>query len=81
MELGSSMVPKDGKGKINEFMESIIEYAKMDGYKVTHNRHPKCLGDGIEDCGYNSTISCDECKYNGLPFGGKDPNAKCNQFK
>jgi hypothetical protein len=30
------------------------------------------------DCGYNTTIDCDECKYAG---GRKDPEAKCNQEK
>jgi hypothetical protein len=30
------------------------------------------------DCGYDTTIPCDECKYGS--FGGrKDPAAKCNQ--
>tara|TARA_R110000851_G_scaffold143898_1_gene282891 strand:- start:257 stop:466 length:210 start_codon:yes stop_codon:yes gene_type:complete len=42
-------------------------------------KHPKCLGDGIDDCGYNTKINCDDCKYNNSPFGKKDPNAKCNQ--
>jgi hypothetical protein len=42
-------------------------------------KHPKCLGDGIDDCGYNTKIDCDDCKYNNSPFGKKDPNAKCNQ--
>jgi hypothetical protein len=43
-------------------------------------KHPKCLGDGVDDCGYNTKISCDECKFNSSPFGRKDPNAKRNQF-
>jgi glycine/serine hydroxymethyltransferase len=50
------------------------------------NRHPKCKCyqcnhylDPIEyDCEYNTTIDCDECKYNGRG-GRKDPEAKCNQ--
>ena len=49
-------------------------------------RHPKCEGyecnhylDPIDyDCGYFTTIDCDECKYNGHN-GRKDPEAKCNQ--
>ena len=28
------------------------------------------------DCGYGTTIDCDQCKYGG---GKKDPQAKCNQ--
>ncbi len=46
-------------------------------------RHPKCLGYQTEDhgwgsdfeCGYNTKIDCDECKYGG---GRKDPRAKKN---
>jgi len=46
-------------------------------------RHPKCkgfktpdVGWGSDyDCGYDTTIDCDECKYGG---GRKDPEAKCN---
>ena len=46
-------------------------------------KHPKCKGFkywtdcGYEfDCGYNSEVDCNECKYGG---GKKDPEAKCNQ--
>ena len=42
-------------------------------------RHPKCLGDGVDDCGYNTTIDCEDCKFNNAPYGKKDPTAKCNQ--
>lgn len=43
-------------------------------------KHPKCKGrydpfDIYSDCGYNTTLTCDECKYG---FGKKDPEAKCN---
>jgi hypothetical protein len=38
---------------------------------VINSRHPKCLGDGFDDCGYDTTISCDDCKYNNAPFGKK----------
>lgn len=32
------------------------------------------------DCGYNTIITCEECKY--CDYGGKkDPNAKCNKIK
>ena len=43
------------------------------------NRHPKCLGDGIDNCGYETKIDCEECKFNNAPYGKKDPSAKCNQ--
>lgn len=47
-------------------------------------RHAKCLGFETEDigwgvdhdCGYKTTIDCDECKYGG---GRKNPEAKVNQ--
>lgn len=47
-------------------------------------KHPKCKGwtdntpnAGIEfECGYESYLSCEECKYGS---GRKDPEAKCNQ--
>ena len=43
-------------------------------------KHPKCLGDvdyyGEFDCGYYTTILCEDCKYG---LGRKDPEAKCNQ--
>ena len=56
--------------------------------KLTNNKtkHSKCITiqcnhplDPIEyECGYYTTIDCDECKYN--EHGGrKDPEAKCNQ--
>lgn len=40
-------------------------------------KHPLCKGDGIDHCGYYTTIDCDNCKYGG---GKKDPEAKCNQL-
>lgn len=44
-------------------------------------KHPKCLGSydewqGEWDCGYQTTISREECKYG---LGRKDPEARCNQ--
>lgn len=52
-------------------------------------KHPKCEGykvetlDGIDyDCGYGTTITCEECRYcDGNNGHGKDPAAKCNQPK
>lgn len=32
------------------------------------------------ECGYNTIISCEECKYCNAG-GRKDPEAKCNQQK
>lgn len=48
---------------------------------MNNQKHPKCLGDGIDDCGYYTTIDCDDCKYNNTPYGKKNPEAKCNQEK
>ena len=47
-------------------------------------KHPKCRGEFSSspseepdfECGYNTEIECDECKYG---FGKKDPEATCNQ--
>jgi hypothetical protein len=44
-------------------------------------KHPKCKGhyDHFSeefDCGYDTTLTCDECKYG---VGRKDPEAKCNR--
>jgi len=44
-------------------------------------KHPKCTGyydewNGDYGCHYNSSLSCEECKYG---CGRKDPEAKCNQ--
>ena len=30
------------------------------------------------DCGYNTSIACDDCKYGG---GNKNPEVKCNKIK
>lgn len=57
-------------------------------------KHPKCKGieddsyyydDGFE-CGYNTILECDQCKYclhpeTGKPLGRKDPAAKCNSME
>jgi len=52
-------------------------------------KHSKCKGymtdgpDGIDGgCNYETTITCDECRYcEGNKGRGKDPAAKCNQEK
>lgn len=45
---------------------------------ILDTRHSKCLGDGIDGCGYDTKIDCMECKYNNAPYGKKDPEAECN---
>ena len=53
------------------------------------SRHPKCAGKQCNhpldppefECGYNTTIECEECKYCIGAMGRKDPEAKCNQQK
>jgi hypothetical protein len=45
-------------------------------------RHPKCRGtydewSGDYGCEYDTTTTCDECKYG---VGRKDPEAECNQL-
>lgn len=34
-----------------------------------------CKGDGVDHCGYDTKIECEQCKYGG---GRKNPEAKCN---
>jgi len=51
--------------------------------KKTKKQSQGCLStfdafNGDYDCGYNTKITCDDCKYNNSP-GRKDPEAKCNQ--
>lgn len=52
---------------------------------VNYSRHPKCKvilmpdygwGNDI-DCGYQTKLTCDECKYGG---GNKNPEAKINKL-
>lgn len=47
--------------------------------------HAKCrlqfdAYNGDYDCEYQTTLTCDDCKY-GSAGGRKDPEAKCNQLK
>lgn len=54
-------------------------YGDVIEYK-DYTKHPKCLGTydeytGDYDCGYYTTLTCEECKYG---VGRKDPAAKCN---
>ena len=58
-------------------------------WSMTMTKHPKCEGYRVEtpngteyDCGYDTTITCEECRYCAMNNGrGKDPAAKCNQQK
>ena len=50
-------------------------------------RAARCKGrvsygpDGEEfECGYLTSLSCEECKYCPKGSGRKDPEAKCNQL-
>lgn len=64
-------------------VSEVTETDKGFSYLVTpvkFKKHPKCLGDGFDDCVYNSKVTCDECRFNNYIRGGKDPSAKCNQF-
>ena len=59
-------------------MNKELKIQQMLNFDQKIKRHPKCLGDGIDDCGYLTKISCDDCKYNNWAYGNKDPEAKCN---
>ena len=57
----------------------------LDQIALLKNKKPKaffkCLGYydyyGEFDCGYQTSITCEDCKY-GVCGGRKDPEAKCN---
>jgi len=59
---------------------------KINYDKIKSVRHPLCKGivyqtlDGNEyDCGYNSEVTCDQCRFLLANRGrGKDPRAKVN---
>ena len=68
----------------NKLLVSILANPKKEGSV----KHPKCLGystntmNGIEyDCGYNTTINCEDCRYCLGTGGRKNPQAKINQAK
>ena len=49
--------------------------------EVTPTKHTKCKLEydqftGCYDCGYRTTLTCDECKYGNI--GKRDPEAKIN---
>jgi hypothetical protein len=56
-----------------------IDLVSTESKKITG-----CLGyydemNGDYDCEYDTSISCEDCKYGGCG-GRKDPDAKCNQI-
>ena len=61
-----------------------VEKTEMEHKKC--DKHSKCKGfktpdygyGSDYDCGYNTIINCDECKYGD---GRKNPEVKCNQPK
>jgi hypothetical protein len=69
------------------YIEDYLTDLTMAG--TNNGRHPKCkgyttpdYGNGSEyDCGYGTTITCDECKYCLNGGGRKNPEAKSNQPK
>lgn len=54
--------------------------------KIKNLKHSKCKGwinqHGEGECDYNTTVSCDDCRYLLANNGrGKNPAAKSNQIK
>jgi len=57
--------------------------------KIIKTKHPKCKVVSVNhpldppefECGYGTTIGCDECKYFPFTKGRKNPESKCNQPK
>jgi hypothetical protein len=66
----------------DDFMSRVEKANKvLEEIQVKESKHPKCAGyydewNGDYGCHYNSSLSCDECKYG---LGRRDPEAKCNQ--
>lgn len=56
---------------LGEMLFKPEEITKHPQCRITENTHT-----GDHDCGYNTTLTCDECKYG---RGRKNPEAKCNQ--
>lgn len=69
---------------VEKFIKGLKPQLNILDVSGSSSRHPKCKGYRTQDigwgseyeCGYETTIDCDECKYGG---GKKDPEAKCNQ--
>ena len=72
--------------KMQTTFDKLLESCVVLGDVSGSYKHPKCFSvqcnhplDPVEyDCGYMTTIACEDCKYSGLG-GRKDPEAKCNQ--
>lgn len=62
------------KDEYDKFIEKIsIKRQKCKRFQCNNPLDP------VEwDCGYNTSIDCEECKYSG--FGRKNPEAKRNQL-
>lgn len=56
-------------------MKKLFEQPRKDGCAGTRDEI-----NGDYDCGYGTTIDCEDCMYNHLP-GKKNPQAKRNQPK
>jgi len=81
LEADLKLVQERNEMKLKEAIEFIDRLD--DGAIMKNNKHPKCLleydeWNGDYDCGYDSTLDCDDCKYG---MGKKDPEEKCNQRK
>jgi hypothetical protein len=64
---------------LNERNKTGSMFRAISGVNHLNIGHPRCLGDGVDSCGYDTKIDCEECKFNNAPYGRKDPAAKCNQ--
>jgi len=61
--------------RTDAFFEELLAAAGIE-------RHPLCRltycdQTGDYDCGYLTTLTCEECKYG---MGTRNPEAKCNQL-
>lgn len=72
--------------KVEKMIKELKPQLNILGVSGSFSRRPKCKGfktpdygwGSDYDCGYETTIDCDECKYGG---GRKNPEAKCHQNK
>ena len=65
------------KTKLNTLgVSGSYRHGKCAAYQCNHPLDPPEW-----NCGYNTTIDCEDCKYCIGSGGRKDPEAKCNQQK
>lgn len=64
-------------GIIIQFRDFQGKSPKPNGCRLTYKARSGG-NQGSYSCGYNTTLSCSECKYG---QGRKDPEAKCNEDK